>query len=75
MNLKKYFSFVRKKFQTNVNLKKLKKFNKFKRIIVIGMGGSILGTAAVKNFLSEKIKKEIILIDNIDILKFLKLIK
>ena len=39
------------------------------------MGGSILGTAAVKNFLSEKIKKEIILIDNIDILTISKINK
>ena len=39
------------------------------------MGGSILGTAAVKNFLSEKIKKEIVLIDNIDILTISKINK
>ncbi len=44
------------------NIKKYKKFNIFR---VIGMGGSILGSEAIYQFLSHKIKKKFIFIDNI----------
>ena len=40
-------------------LKKIKKFKKFKTIIIIGMGGSILGSKAIYSFLKYKIKKKI----------------
>ena len=38
-----------------------KKFKKFKNIVLIGMGGSILGTEAIFNFLKQKIKNYILL--------------
>ena len=44
-------------------ISKLKK--NFSAIRLIGMGGSILGTKAIYKFLSNKIKKEIIFIDNL----------
>ena len=44
-------------------ISRLKK--KFSSIRLIGMGGSILGTKAIYKFLSNKIKKEIIFIDNL----------
>lgn len=43
-----------------------KNFKKFKTIIIIGMGGSILGTKAIYSFLKHKIKKKLIFIDNLD---------
>lgn len=44
-------------------ISKLKK--NFSSIRLIGMGGSILGTKAIYNFLNNKIKKKIIFIDNL----------
>ena len=44
-------------------ISRLKK--KFSSIRLIGMGGSILGTKAIYKFLNNKIKKEIIFIDNL----------
>ena len=35
----------------------VKKFSKFKNIIIIGMGGSILGAKGIYYFLKKKIKK------------------
>ena len=35
----------------------VKKFSRYKNIIVIGMGGSILGTKSIYSFLKSKIKK------------------
>ena len=42
------------------------KYKKFKVINLIGMGGSILGTKAIFNFLRNKIKKDLIFIDNLN---------
>ena len=42
------------------------KYKKFKVINLIGMGGSILGTKAIFNFLRKKIKKDLIFIDNLN---------
>ena len=44
----------------------IKKFSKYKKIIVIGMGGSILGTKSIYSFFKTKIKKEMFFIDNLD---------
>tara|TARA_B100000029_G_scaffold334627_1_gene326732 strand:+ start:6643 stop:7788 length:1146 start_codon:yes stop_codon:yes gene_type:complete len=48
------------------NKKKVNKFKKFKTIVLIGMGGSILGTKAIYYFMKNKIKKKFIFIDNLD---------
>ena len=50
----------------NFNFRKIKKFRKFKTVVLIGMGGSILGPKAIYSFLKHKIKKEFIFIDNLD---------
>ena len=50
----------------NFKALKLNKFKKFKRIAIIGMGGSILGTEAMYNFFEEKIKKKIYFFNDID---------
>mgnify|MGYP003975992311 CR=1 FL=1 len=44
-------------------IKKYKNFSVFK---IIGMGGSVLGTEAIYDFLKNKIKKKIIFIDNLN---------
>ena len=48
------------------NFQSIKKFNNFRTVIVIGMGGSILGAKAIYSFLKHKTKKEFIFIDNLD---------
>ena len=44
----------------------IKKFSKFKNIIIIGMGGSILGTKSIYSFLKKRIKKKVFFFDNLD---------
>ena len=44
----------------------IKKFSKYKNIVVIGMGGSILGTKSIYSFLRKKIKKNFFFFDNLD---------
>ena len=44
----------------------VKKFSKYKNIIVIGMGGSILGTKSIYSLLKKKIKKKVFFFDNLD---------
>ncbi len=53
-------------FKLNIRFNRLKKFKKFKRIILIGMGGSILGAEASVKFLTTEAKKEIIFINNLN---------
>jgi len=48
------------------NFQSVKKFNNFRTVVVIGMGGSILGTKAIYSFLKHKIKKKFVFIDNLD---------
>ncbi len=61
-------------YKYDFNFKDLKKFTKFKNVIIIGMGGSILGTKAIYSFLRDKIKKNFIFIDNLN-QRYLKNIK
>ena len=44
----------------------IKKFSKYKNIIVFGMGGSILGIKTIFSFLNKKIKKKAFFFDNLD---------
>ena len=55
-----------KNFNYNFNFKDLRKFKRFKKIAIIGMGGSILGAEAIYNLFKDKIKKEIFFFDDID---------
>jgi len=45
----------------------INKFSKFDNIVIVGMGGSILGTKSIYSFLKKKIKKNIFFLDNLDI--------
>ena len=64
--LKKTLNILDKNFKLNFKAKDLKRFNKFKKISIIGMGGSILGIQAVYNFFKKKIKKKVYFFDDID---------
>ena len=57
---------LNKDYKLNFNFSELKKYKKFKRIIILGMGGSILGAEAIGQFLKHKIKKKIIFLNNLD---------
>ena len=52
------------KYQYNKDL--IKKNKKEKILSIVGMGGSILGTKAIHDFLKHKIKKDIIFYDNLE---------
>ncbi len=63
---KKTLYVLNKDFKFNFNNKDIKQFKSFKTIAIIGMGGSILGTEAIYNFLKIKIKKKIYFFDDIN---------
>ena len=54
-----------KSYKFSYDKKKILRFKKNKNFRVIGMGGSILGTQAIHDFLKHKIKKKFIFIDNL----------
>ena len=70
-NPNKTLHVLSKNFSLNLNKKDLKKFKKFNSIAIIGMGGSILGTEAIYNFLEKKIKKKIYFFDDLNTKKIL----
>ncbi len=63
---KNVFNSFSKNFKLNFNLLELNKYKKFKKIVVIGLGGSILGAQAINYFLKQKSKKEFIFINNLE---------
>ncbi len=65
-NRKDSLSSLSNKFQFAFNTKDLSKFKKFKSVVVIGMGGSILGSEALYFFLKEKIKKNFLFFNDIN---------
>ena len=74
-NSKKTEYVLNKNYKFNFSFKDLKNFKKFKTIVLIGMGGSILGTEAVIELLRNKIKKNIFFLNNINTEKIEKLKK
>ena len=52
-------------YQYSYSKELLKKYKKYKSIIVIGMGGSILGTQAIYDFLKNKINKKVFFLNNL----------
>ena len=69
------FHSLSKKFNLNFKYSELLKFNKYKSVILIGMGGSALGAKALYSFFQDKIKKKFIFLDNLDQLKIEKIKK
>ncbi len=68
-NSNKTLNIFNKDYKLNFRTKNLKKFKKFKKIAIIGMGGSILGSEALYNFLGEKINKKIYFFDDLNPIK------
>ena len=62
-NIFKYFD---KDYKILENKIFFSKFKKFQKIVIIGMGGSILGSKSIYSFLRHRIKKEFFFIDNLD---------
>ena len=50
----KTLNVLSKNYNFNFKIKDLQKFKKFKIVVVIGMGGSILGAEAINTFFEEK---------------------
>jgi len=65
-NKKNTFHIFSKKFILNLNKLKLRKFEKYKIVVVIGMGGSVLGAHSIYSFLERRINRNFIFIDNLD---------
>ncbi len=70
-----FFNFFSKDFNLGAKKRELKKFEKFETVVIIGMGGSILGSEAIYNFLNIKIKKKFYFINDLNIDKIKKLKK
>jgi len=60
------FSSFRKDYKLDFGKKTIQKFKKKKNIVIIGMGGSILGSKAIYSFFRNKIKKNFHFLDNLD---------
>ncbi len=56
-------------YEYSYDKKFIKKYNKFKNVHIIGMGGSSLGTKAIYSFLNEKIKKKFHFSENLNLKK------
>tara|TARA_B100000674_G_C37910338_1_gene948269 strand:- start:358 stop:1512 length:1155 start_codon:yes stop_codon:yes gene_type:complete len=54
-----------KNYKNSYSKKQVSRFKKFSNFRIIGMGGSILGTQAIHDFLRHKIKKNFIFVDNL----------
>jgi len=56
----------KKDYKFDFSTSTVKKFSKYNNIVIIGMGGSILGTKSIYSFLKKKIRKEVFFFDNLD---------
>ncbi len=54
-----------KNYKDSFSIEKLKSFKKKNKFRIIGMGGSILGTQAIYDFLNHKVKKKFFFTDNL----------
>ena len=65
-DVKKTIHILDEKLKFNFKTRNLKKFKNFKTIVLIGMGGSILGSEAIYNFFKKKIKKKFYFFDDLN---------
>tara|TARA_Y100000590_G_C15673066_1_gene996977 strand:+ start:225 stop:1397 length:1173 start_codon:yes stop_codon:yes gene_type:complete len=72
--IKKYplLSSLNKNYKYSYNKKEISKFKKFSSFNLIGMGGSILGSEAIYQFLKHKINKKFYFYNNLQNKTFLK---
>lgn len=68
-NTSKTLHILNKNFKFNFSFKDLKSFKKYNSIVIIGMGGSILGSESIYQFLENKIKKKFYFFDDINVRK------
>jgi glucose-6-phosphate isomerase len=67
---------LKKEYKLNFTPRIIKKFSKYKNIIIIGIGGSVLGTKSIYSFFKNNIKKKVFFFDNLDsnlLLKYKKI--
>ena len=57
---------LRSSYKYSYSSKVVKKFKKYQNLTLIGMGGSILGSQAIYDFLKYKIKKKVFFINNLN---------
>ena len=56
----------KKDYEFDFSTETVKRFSSYKNVVIIGMGGSILGTKSIYSFLKKKIKKNVFFFDNLD---------
>jgi len=62
----KLFETLKPTYKYSYSKKKIARYKKFSNIRIIGMGGSILGTEAIYDFLKKKIKKKLTFVNNLN---------
>ncbi len=72
---KNTFHVLSHKFNNSFRVNDLTRFKKYKDIVIIGMGGSILGTEAIYECFKFKIKKNIFFLNDLNVRKILNLKK
>ena len=55
-----------KNYKNSFTKKKLNKYKSFSNFRIIAMGGSILGSQTIYDFLKNKIKKNFVFVDNLE---------
>ncbi len=65
-NEHKVLNMLHDNYKFNFLKKDLNKFKRFKKIVIIGMGGSILGSEAIYYLFKKKIKKKFYFLNNLD---------
>lgn len=74
-NPKNTLNILSENYKFNFKTKDLISFKKYKNIVLIGMGGSILGSEAIYCFLKSKINKQVYFFDDIDFERNIKIKK
>ncbi len=69
-----FFYLFNKNYGLNINISDLKRFKKFNTVVLIGMGGSILGSEAIYRYFNN-IKKKFYFLSDLDIVKIKKIKK
>ena len=70
-----FFYLFNKNYKLSIKISDLKKFKKFNTVVLIGMGGSILGSEAIYRYLNKNIKKKFYFLSDLDIVKTQKIKK
>ena len=65
-NQPSFFETLKPAYKYSYSKKVLSKYKKFLNIRIIGMGGSVLGSEAIHDFLNKKIKKKLTFVNNLN---------